>query len=73
MPVVVVRADGEQRHPRPGRGEEVGIGVGAAVVRHLQHVGAQVGAAMEEARLGRRAENASQNRRWELRRGSGVM
>ncbi|SMO92035.1 hypothetical protein SAMN06273567_107117 [Geodermatophilus aquaeductus] len=52
MPVGVVRADAHQRHPGAGRGEEGRVGVGAAVVRHLEHVGAQVHPAVEHTRLG---------------------
>lgn len=44
MAVGVVRPDRHHRDPRAGRGEEAGIGVGAAVVGHLEHVGGQVGA-----------------------------
>jgi hypothetical protein len=58
--VVVVGADRDQRHPGAGGGEEVRVDVGAAVVRHLEHVGVQVGAAGEDARLGPRAEVAGE-------------
>jgi hypothetical protein len=42
--VGVVRADRHQRHGRSAGRDEVGIGVGAAVVRNLEHIGGQVGA-----------------------------
>ena len=42
MPVGVVRAHRDQRDPGAAGREEVRIGVAAAVVRHLEHVGPQV-------------------------------
>jgi hypothetical protein len=60
MPVVVVRADRDQGHAGAGGRQEVRIDVGASVVRHLEHVGVQVGAAGEDARLGLRAEVAGE-------------
>jgi hypothetical protein len=56
VPVGVVGADREERDPRAGRGQEARVGVGAAVVRHLEHVGREVGPRSEDAGLGRRAE-----------------
>jgi hypothetical protein len=58
--VRVVRADRDQRHPGAGRGEEVRVGVAAPVVRHLQHVGAQVRAVGDDPRLGLSAEVAGE-------------
>jgi hypothetical protein len=49
--VVVVGADRDQRHPGAGGGEEVRVDVGAAVVRHLEDVGAQVDPAVEDPLL----------------------
>jgi hypothetical protein len=60
MPVAVVRADGDQRDPSRARGEEGGIGVAAAVVRDLEHVGAQVGAVGEDPGLRLGAEVAGE-------------
>jgi hypothetical protein len=51
MAVRVVRAHRDQCHPGAGGGEETAVGVGAAVVRHLEHVGAQVDAAGDDPRL----------------------
>jgi hypothetical protein len=48
MSVGVVRTHGDQRQPGTAGGEEIGVGVGAAVVRHLEHVGTQVHACREE-------------------------
>jgi hypothetical protein len=52
MPVVVVRADADHAHPRVDRGQEIWVEVRRAVVRHLQHVGPQVGAGAEQLALG---------------------
>ena len=60
VPVGVVRADGDQRDPGAAGGEEPGIGVAAAVVRHLEHVGPQVDPGREQPRLGLRAEVAGE-------------
>jgi hypothetical protein len=49
--VGVVGPDRHQRHPRTGPGEEVRIGVGAAVVRHLEDVGGQVEPVADEPLL----------------------
>ena len=49
VPVVVVQPDADHREPGLHRGQEVRVGVGRAVVRHLEHVGAQVGAASRAA------------------------
>jgi hypothetical protein len=49
--VRVVGAHGHQGHPGARRGEELRIGVGAAVVGHLEHVGGQVDAVPDEAVL----------------------
>jgi hypothetical protein len=51
MAVVVVRADGDERDTGSGGGEEVGIDVGAAVVGHLEDVGAHVDPAVQDAGL----------------------
>jgi hypothetical protein len=58
--VRVVRAQGDQRNPRARRRQEAGVGVPAAVVRHLQHVGGQVHAVLDEAGLRRGTEVAGQ-------------
>jgi len=58
--VAVVRADRHQRHGGSAGGEEAGIGVGAAVVGHLEHVGGQVGAVGHDSRLRLRAEVAGE-------------
>jgi hypothetical protein len=42
--VVVVQPHGDHRQPGVHRAEEAGVGVGAAVVRHLEHVGVHVDA-----------------------------
>jgi len=60
MAVGVVRTDRDKRHPRPGGLDEGGIGVGTAVVRHLEDVRPQVDAGGEDARLGRRAQVAGE-------------
>jgi hypothetical protein len=49
--VGVVRPDGHERDPCPGRGEELRIGVCAAVVRHLEDVGGQVDTVAHEPSL----------------------
>jgi hypothetical protein len=49
--VVVVRADRDQGDPGSRGGEEVWVDVGAAVVRHLEDVGAHVDPAVEDAGL----------------------
>jgi hypothetical protein len=54
--VGVVRPDRHQRDRRPARGQEAGVGIGAAVVRHLQHVGGQVDALGHDPRLGLRTQ-----------------
>jgi hypothetical protein len=51
VPVGVVRAHGDQCHPGAARGEELPVGVPAAVVRHLEHVGRQVDVRPFERRL----------------------
>jgi hypothetical protein len=58
--VRVVGADGHQRDPRPRGRQEPRVGVGAAVVRHLEHVGADVGPPVEDALLGLRAQVAGE-------------
>ncbi|NYJ07101.1 hypothetical protein GGQ55_003379 [Geodermatophilus daqingensis] len=60
MAVVVVGTDRDQRHPGSGGGQEVGVDVGAAVVRHLEHVGTQVDPAIEDAGLRLGAEVAGE-------------
>jgi hypothetical protein len=40
--VGVVSPDRDQAHPGAGCGQELRIGIGAAVVRHLEHVGGEV-------------------------------
>lgn len=42
MPVVVVQTDTDEPDPGVHGGEEGGVGVGRAVMRHLQHVGPDV-------------------------------
>lgn len=51
MPVVVVDADADHSDLGVHGGEEVRIEVRRTVVRHLQHVGAQVGAGCDEVLL----------------------
>jgi hypothetical protein len=51
MAVGVVRPDGHQGDARPARGEEVGVGIGAAVVRHLEDVGPQFDPVPDQSRL----------------------
>ncbi|PRY42123.1 hypothetical protein LY71_11871 [Geodermatophilus tzadiensis] len=58
--VGVVGPDRDQRDARPGGGEKRRVGVGAAVVRDLQDVGAQVDAPVEDAGLRRRAQVAGE-------------
>ena len=60
MPVRVVRADGDQRDPGAARGQEGRIGVGTAVVRHLEHVRPQVHAGRQETCLGGSAQVAGE-------------
>ncbi len=60
VPVGVVRAHPDQRDPRPGGGEEAAVGVGAAVVRHLEHIGPQVDAARDDPCLHRAAQVAGE-------------
>jgi hypothetical protein len=60
MPVRVVRAHRDERDPCSGGGEEAAVGVGAAVVRHLEHVGAQVDAARDDPGLHRAAQVAGE-------------
>jgi hypothetical protein len=50
--VGVVRADGDEPDPGTAGREEIRIGVSAAVVRHLEDVGPEVGPVGEEPRLG---------------------
>jgi hypothetical protein len=56
MAVAVVGPDRDEGYARTGRCEEVGVGVAAAVVGHLEHVGPQVRTRGEDARLGLRAQ-----------------
>ena len=49
--IVVVEADADDGDLRVNRGKEVRIEVGRPVVRHLQHVGPQVGSGREEVLL----------------------
>lgn len=56
MPVGVAGADRHQRHRGAAGRDEPGVGVGAAVVGHLEHVGGQVGAGGDDRGLGLRAE-----------------
>jgi hypothetical protein len=58
--VGVVRTDGHQPDDRAGGGEEPGIGVGRAVMRHLEHVGGQVRAVGHDPRLRLGAEVSGQ-------------
>jgi hypothetical protein len=52
MAVVVVHADADNREAGVHRSQEVRVGVGRAVVRHLEHVDAQVGPGVEKRLLG---------------------
>jgi hypothetical protein len=54
----VVRADRDQPDPGTAGGQEAGVGVRAAVVRHLEHVGPQVDFFGDQAGLGLGAEIA---------------
>jgi hypothetical protein len=56
MAVGVVRPDRDQRDPGAGRDEEVGIGVRAPVMGHLEHVGPEIGPRGQDAGLGSRAQ-----------------
>jgi hypothetical protein len=58
--MAVVAAHRDEPYPRPGGGQEIGVGVGAAVMRHLQHVGSQVRARGEDPGLGGRAQVAGE-------------
>jgi hypothetical protein len=60
VPVRVVRTHRDQGDARTGGGQEVRVGVGAAVVRHLQHVGAHVDAPAQDPGLGLGVEVAGQ-------------
>ena len=60
MPVVVVRADRDQGDRRPDHGRQPLVLVARTVMRHFQHVGAQVDAAGEQGRLGRRLDIAGE-------------
>ena len=51
MAVAVVRADGYEANAGAGGREESGVGVRTPVVRNLEHVGAQVDATGQDARL----------------------
>jgi len=51
MPVGVVRPDRHQRHPCLARGEELRVGVRAAVVGNLENVRAEVHAGGEDPAL----------------------
>jgi hypothetical protein len=55
-----VRADRDEGDPGAGGGQEPGVGVAAAVVRDLEHVGPDVDAAVEDPRLGLRAQVAGE-------------
>jgi hypothetical protein len=54
--VGVVRTDRHQRDGGSARGQEAGVDIGAAVVRHLEHVGGQVDAIGHDPRLGLRPQ-----------------
>ena len=60
MAVVVVRADRDQGHAGAGGGQEARIGVGTAVVRHLEDVGPDVDSAVQDPRFGLRPEVAGE-------------
>jgi len=60
MAVRVVRPDRDECDAGAAGGEEVGVGVGAAVVRHLEDVGAQVDAVPDQPGLGLGTEIAGQ-------------
>jgi hypothetical protein len=62
MSVGVGGPHGHQGDPGARRGEEPGIGVGAAVVGHLEHVGGQVDTVPDEAVLRIPAEVTGQQR-----------
>jgi hypothetical protein len=56
MAVGVVRAHRDERDACTGGRQEIRIGVGAAVVRHLEHVGPHVGTRRQDPLLGRGAQ-----------------
>ncbi len=56
MAVGVAGADGHDGHPGAAGSQEARIVVGAAVVRHLEHVGPQVDSSPHQPLLGLRAE-----------------
>jgi len=60
VPVGVVRADRHQRDGGATGRQEPGIGVRAAVVGHLEHVGGQIGAPGRDPGLGLRAQVAGE-------------
>jgi hypothetical protein len=60
VPVGVVRAGRHERHPGLRGREEAAVGVRAAVVGHLEHVGAQVDGARDDPRLGLAAQVAGE-------------
>jgi hypothetical protein len=60
VPVGVVRAHGDERGAGAGGREEPGIGVRAAVVRNLEHVGPQIDPAGAQPGLGLRPEVSGQ-------------
>jgi hypothetical protein len=68
--VGVVGTYGDERQPGAAGGEERRIRVAAAVVGHLEHVGAQVHALPAEARLGLRTQVAGQQDRESPRLGA---
>ncbi|MCU1669320.1 MAG: hypothetical protein JWP40_2247 [Blastococcus sp.] len=60
VPIGVVGPDGDERHPRTGRGQEAGIGVRAPVVGHLEHVRPHVHPGGQDPLLGSGAQVASE-------------
>ena len=60
MAVGVVRPHRDECDAGAAGGEEVGVGVGATVVRHLEDVGAQVDAVPDQPGLGLGTEIAGQ-------------
>lgn len=60
MPVVVAEAGRDQRNRGSHRGREPRVLVHRPVMRHLEHVGAQIQAGGEQGRLGRRFDVAGE-------------
>jgi hypothetical protein len=60
VPIRVVGPDGDERHPRTGRGQEAGIGVRAPVVGHLEHIRPHVYPGGKDPLLGSSAQIAGE-------------